>query len=264
MLSDAALATGLSAEADKLVAALQAWDFECPTGFDNSDPQNPVPSADAAIAASSKGWAAFHVLWPRLRQLTFADDLEAANVSFFLRHQPMALAFLRPAALSKTYWDDLATVPVETREQIVALALESAATFISDTLGTDADKWRWGALHQVDLPADLFGSAGIDEFNAGPFMNDGALSTVDVASPLDDQADDYHHIHGASIRLTCEAQETGVSCNYELPGSQRHHRGDGFYNSLLQDWLGHQTTALPFSINSVIPISVDTIDVQSP
>ena len=45
LLSDAALATGLSAEADKLVAALQAWDFECPTGFDNSDPQNPVPSA---------------------------------------------------------------------------------------------------------------------------------------------------------------------------------------------------------------------------
>ncbi len=254
---------GVSGEAAALIAALEGWDFFCPTGFTNSDPENAVASTDSAILASAKGCAAFHVVWPRLRKLTFGDELTAAGANFYLGSSPMAVAFLRPDALSQTYWDDVSTDAVtETRAQIVLQAVEEAGLFLVGKLGADSSAWLWGALHSLYLPADLFDGAGVEEFSEGPFMHDGALSTVDVAAPRNDLRDNYWHSHGASNRLACEASEAGVSCTYQLPGGQRHHRGDAFYRSLLERWLSHEPTPLPFSIAELIGSATETVLVE--
>lgn len=263
VVSDANTAAGLSTEAMTLLTMLQEWDFFCPTGYDDDDVSAPVPSTDAAIVASARGCAAFHVLWPRLRMLTFGDELRAAGADFPIRDQPMAIAFLRPGDLRQTYWDDVSTQAiVETRADIVAAALEQAGAYLTGELGADPDAWRWGALHTVYMPADLFDQAGVTEFSNGPFMHDGGLATVDVASPRNDLRDDYGHSHGASIRLTCEV-DSDVACHYQLPGGQRHHRADPFYNSLLERWLSHTSVPLPFSIREVIGASVDSVKVNA-
>ncbi len=253
----------LSASASKVRDALQAWDFFCPTGFDNSDPSAPEKSSEASVTAASQGCAAFHVFWAHLRTLTFSDEMAAASGNFPLKHSALALAILRPEALSQSYWDDVATTDVEEdRGAIMTAAIEATALELVDTLGEDADSWRWGALHSVYLPADLFDAAGFTEYSYGPFMHDGGLATVDVAAPRNDLRGDYDHIHGASIRLNCEIGDKGPSCFYQLPGGQRHHRADVFYDSLLPNWLAHIPLPLPFSVKEIIDQSVDTIEVQ--
>ncbi len=263
LLNDLENEEALSSNARALSDALQGWDFFCPTGFDNHDPENPTKSTDAATIASAKGCAAFHVLWPRLRKHTFGDEISAAGSSLTARSQTMAAAFLRPEILSQSYWDDVSTTEtIELRADIVQASVEEAAQYLSTTLGASSDDWRWGALHTVYSPADLFDAAGVPTFSHGPFMHDGALSTVDVAAPQNDAADEYGHVHGASIRLTCEADSTAIACHYQLPGGQRHHRQDDLYNSLWDGWLSHLSVPLPFSIAEVIDSSIDTIEVK--
>src|SRR5690606_12151442 len=72
-----------------VVDALAAWDYQCPTGLAASDPDAP-PAEDAAELASARGCAAFHVLWPHLRELTFGDELDAADVD----EQPLPSALV--------------------------------------------------------------------------------------------------------------------------------------------------------------------------
>ena len=262
LLADLSAATGLSAGEASLRDILTSWDYTCPSGFENTDSENPVASTDAATVAAAQGCAAFHVMWSRLRTLSFQDELDAAGADLPLRNQAMALAFLRPGDLSQTYWDNVATVPVEGRADIVLQALEQAAAYLAEELGSDANDWRWGALHTLTLRADLFDAAGVDEFNSATFINDGALSTVDVANPIDDTKDDYAQNAGASTRLTCSADTTGVRCFHELPGGQRHHRASNFYLSLLEKWLTNTPSALGFSISDARGNATESVLVQ--
>lgn len=262
LLADLADAT-LSADAQSLVAALSAWDFFCPTGYDNNDFSAPVPSTDSAVIASAIGCTAFHVVWPRLKAMTFDDEVSELGSTLTAGDQALGRAFLRPDDLSQNYWDDETTNgPAETRADIVLAAVEDAASFLVKDFGADSDAWRWGALHTVYMPADLFSSAGITSYDHGPFMHDGAKSTIDVAHPDNDRKDDYGHTAGATIRLTCEAKSTGVGCAYELPGGQRHDRQDPLYNSLLEDWLNHTPSPLPFSIDEMKASAIESVLVK--
>ena len=262
LTSDLDNALILSADAAKLRDILKVWDYKCPSGFDNTDPANPVASTDAATIASSQGCAAFHVLWSRLRLATFQDELDDAGAELPLRHQAMALALLRPDDLSQTYWDDVSTVLVETKADIVVAAAEAAATFLVAELGSDESNWRWGALHTLTLRADLFDGAAVPDFNSDAFINDGALSTVDVASPINDIRNNYAHSAGASTRLTCSADASGVACNHELPGGQRHHRSSNFYLSLLEKYLANEPSALGFSIVDARASAAESVRVE--
>ncbi len=262
LTADLDAAVGLSADAITLRDILTSWDFKCPSGFDNTDADSPVPSVDEATTASAQGCAAFHVLWSRLRTATFQDELDAAGAQLPLRHQAMALALLRPETLSQTYWDDVSTVAVETKADTVVAAAESAAAFLVAELGSSPSAWRWGALHTLTLRADLFDAAGVDEFNSDTFINDGALSTVDVAAPINDIDDDYTQAAGASTRLTCSADSSCVSCYHELPGGQRHARSSNFYLSLFEKYLVNEPSALGFSIVDARADAVESVRVE--
>jgi len=112
------------------------------------------------------------------------------------------------------------------------------------------------------MPADLFDASGVRNFAEGPYIHEGAISTVNVASPRNDQRDDYWHEHGASIRLACELGSDGVACTYQLPGGQDHHRDASGYLGLLDRYLSGQPTPLPFSIEALIGSAVETILVE--
>src|SRR5690606_41715899 len=77
-------------------------------GLAASDPDAP-PAEDAAELASARGCAAFHVLWPHLRELTFGDELDAADVDEQPLPSALGFALTAPGELSRTDWDDGAT-----------------------------------------------------------------------------------------------------------------------------------------------------------
>ncbi|MCA9538173.1 MAG: penicillin acylase family protein [Myxococcales bacterium] len=256
----------LSPEAGALVDALRAWDLSCPTGLDGIAMD--APPASGTEAAASIGCTAFHVLLPRLRRAAFADDYaEAAtggDPSRYAGNERLVRALVMPDTFTAgdVYWDDINTPAVETREEGIQAAVQSAAAWLAGELGADPDGWRWGRLHTQTLRADLFDAAGLATYNNGPFPRRGGWHTVDVSNATNDSEDDYGTRGGPSTRLVCAGEASGVRCTVELPGGQRHFRDSPHYDDLLQRWLRNQPTALPFSTEEVAAAAVEEVTVR--
>lgn len=249
----------LSDPAQQVVNALAAWDFECTTGLDGTDPEE-SPKSPTGVA-SSVGCAAFHVLWPRLVRLTLLDEADpdvnlAPNPSAFVR------LLLSPGdlAYAGSYWDDRRTDEAEeTKADQIAAALDSAGRWLAAQLGPDSDDWRWGRIHTLTLRADLFSAAGVNLYDSPAFANDGGLYTVDAAHPTRMFADGYGHESGPSMRFACAASGERVECTIDLPGGQRHHQDSPNYSDLLEKHLQNAPTPFPFTVAEVTAVTVETV-----
>jgi penicillin amidase len=246
----------LSPDGMLVLSALQAWDFECPTGLSDIDPMS-AKDADAGRAASSIGCAAFHVLWSRLIGLTFNDEL--AGLGITPRVSAMVFAISAPSALIGSYWDDVSTAgSVETMGDVVAAALDEAGAFLSTNVGPAADDWRWGRIHTVTLSADIFPP------DSDTYANDGGLYTVDVANPNGMFNGNFTHGSGASMRLSCEADAAdGVRCTIELPGGQRHFADSPHFTDLFLKWLVNDPSPIHFAATDVAAASVETLTIRA-
>jgi penicillin amidase len=253
-----------------VIAALDGWgdrasNFSCPTGMDGIDAETATPTADADAAAASIGCTAFHVLWGQVRLATFADEVNEGVR--FASPQTMVRLLLRPDGLNlgASYWDDVTTEGEETRADTVGTALSATAEWLVDELGETSDGWRWGIIHTLTLRAELFDSFGIGSFNSGPWVNDGGLYTVDVASPRNTLSGNFSHSSGASTRFVCRAPVGGtVSCQVQLPGGQRHFRDSDNYEDLLMDWLVNEPSDLLFDITAAAESAASTIVFTAP
>ena len=244
-------------------AALASWDFTCPSGLDGVDPENANPVDDDDVSAASTGCMVFHAVLPRIRRGAFGDELFAAGVgegTAVPGYRPLYNLLLRPVdmATGEAWWDDVSTEDaVETRSDIIAEAMRGAGTWLSAQYGDDSDAWRWGREHTVTLRAPLFSDAGVEDYDHGPFVNDGGFYTVDVANPSATNSDGYFHRSGPSMRFACEAPaDTPVRCTIQLPGGQRHFRDSPHYDDLLQKWLANEPVPLRADVSGVDPTLV--------
>ncbi len=251
----------LDGDAQAALDALAAWDFECPTGLAGIEPDAP---ADGPTAASARGCLAFHVVYGRLRQLTFADELAELAPEENLTARPAARHshMTEPAALNPDDWPEVCTLGLESEQDIVVAALGEAGAFLRKQLGEDPANWLWGRLHTVTLRADLFNDIGVTTYNSGTYANDGGAFTVDVAHPASEINHNYVQNSGPSMRFACQTGADGVDCTIELPGGQRHDRSSGYYNSMLPDWLTNQPTPLLFDIAEVQALGGESLQVN--
>jgi hypothetical protein len=103
--------------------------------------------------------------------------------------------------------------------------LAQAAIFGSST-PTD---WRWGKLHRVLFPSPL-SLAGVTIFDEGPYANDGALYTVDVAgfdwAQDGSQPGTGSFVQGAgpNLRFAAELADGNVRWRAVIPGGQVDHQ----------------------------------------
>ena len=126
---------------------------------------------------------------------------------------------------------------------------DEAADWLTENIGPDSSGWLWGRVHTITLRADLLDTAGVTDFNNGPYANDGGNYTVDVARP---SSHDMTHRSGASMRFTCEVSPSGgPACTIQLPGGQRHFPGDPFYENLFHRWLQNDPVPLGFDLEGV-------------
>jgi penicillin G amidase len=234
--------------------ALSAWDFECPTGLNATNP-NSGKDNDPVIAASSIGCTVFHAVWPRLKTRTFEDDLDRYAADL-IPVTDSALVFALTGVLEGNYWDDVATAgAVETEAEILAAVLDDAGDYLSTELGADSDDWRWGRIHTVTLTPPIFPPS------SGTFANDGGLHTVDVAHPSD--GENFSHRGGPSMRFACDADVAdGVRCTMELPGGQRHFADDPHFDDLLARWLVNDPFPLHFVAADVAAASLENLTVR--
>ena len=241
----------LDAASAEVVQVLDDWDFECPTGLlgAGEDAQN---DPDAAISASSAGCLAFHVLLGELIMQTFNDEREEANATRGGNVGAFTRLLLSPESMQigAAWWDDVSTNETETSLDIMANSVAATAAWLNDEFDSQ-DDWRWGREHTVTLRADLFDAFRVENYNHGPFANDGGYGTVDVASPRSMGDKNFTHTSGASTRFVCEAAPgEDVACTVQLPGGNRHFRDSPNYDDLLQLWLANVPSVLQFDIGA--------------
>ncbi|MBW2527478.1 MAG: penicillin acylase family protein [Deltaproteobacteria bacterium] len=241
----------LSTEAARVRTALEAWQHTCPTGLDGTTPDSPK-NDDATQAQESIGCTAFHTLLYTILDQMLDDEEEEAEVTFFFRSRLNLLItdLTEPSVLASagSYWDDLSTGAVETRLDILTASIEAAGTLL-DGRSSDPDDWRWGSIHTVTLES-LVSPFGIPTFDEGPFANDGALSTVDVASPRGAPAT-MSQTHGATIRTVIEATPSGMQMKFQTAGGTSQDPESPFYLQLFERYLRNQPVDFPFGPGAV-------------
>ena len=117
--------------------------------------------------------AFYNLFWKRLMADTFHDQLSPdlypngdtywEDVIYFLLKDPQ-----------NAWWDDRSTADkVETRDDILAKALQEAYSDGLSKLGKDFSAWKWGDLHTITFRNATLGKSGIslieNIFNRGPY-----------------------------------------------------------------------------------------------
>ncbi|TFH35798.1 MAG: penicillin acylase family protein, partial [Anaerolineales bacterium] len=111
----------------------------------------------------------------------YGDELGEQLLARSRSDLQIALNNILPTPDSK-WFDDIYTEEVETREQIVLLALEDTVEELTETLGKNIDQWTWGKLHTATFENQSLGQSGIGFIewllNRGPVAVDGSAGAV--------------------------------------------------------------------------------------
>jgi penicillin amidase len=246
--------TMLTPEGQRVVAALEDWNFTCPTGLEGTDADMSPLTEDQTERLEASGCMAFHTVLEEIRfrmeENENAGGGRGPSIAVFY-------SILDPSQLNvenkEIYWDNPGTTEVvETKFDVMREAFDSTGNFLIDAFGTtDQTQWAWGRLHDLLLSHDLsaFGIFRYDNPVPGGtrHANDGGLYTVDVAYP---GPGDFTQRWGASTRLVCEVfPETGPSCSLDLPGGQSSDIDSPNYADLLPFYLRNEAMPLVFDID---------------
>lgn len=80
---------------------------------------------------------------------------------------------------SSSWFDDIRTPAIETKDEILRKSLYDALDELQTKFGSDTKLWRWGSLHTVTFSHPFGSRKPLDKvFNIGPFPVQGAASTI--------------------------------------------------------------------------------------
>lgn len=253
--------TTLTPAAQRVVNALSVWDYTCPTGLDGDNAEMSPLVVDAAQLTAASGCAAFHVALEELENFIANDEASPGFPNFVTYFSIVDSSRL---AAGDVYWDNVNTSAVESKYEVLAIALDTAGQFLETTLGADEGRWAWGRLHRLSLQSDLAGLSNLFAvFNnpppgEPPFALDGGLYTIDVANP----GDDFRVTAGASMRFCCEGTTPNVSCTIQLPGGQSSDVMSQNYDDLLDLWLDNEPIDMAFDIGLAAEDAIETVVFQ--
>jgi len=191
---------------------------------------------DGRAVRDSAGAALFESLRIHLIDCTFADELGEQLLIRTRGSLVVALANIMPNPNSH-WFDDIATPEVESRDEILLKALESAIEELTETLGRTMSNWRWGDLHTATFRNQSLGQSGIWPieaiFNRGPVPVDGAYATVNNTGYS--MNNPYDVISGPSFRQIVDLGDLGRSVSMHTTG-QSGHPFHAHYDDMIDPW----------------------------
>jgi penicillin amidase len=215
-------------------AMLSTWDFQ--------------QGADSAPAAL------YNAFWRHLMLRTF-DELPAdRRPTGDDRWWEVMRALL--ADPHSAWWDDKSTSTVETRDDILTVAMADAVGELTTRLGSDPAKWHWGDLHQLGLINQTFGESGIGPiewlFNRGPEGVSGGPSIVNATgwSAADDTDQPYQVTAVPSMRMIVDLSNLDASRWVQLTGNSGHAFA-ATYDDQFDLWRTGQNLPMPWERSSI-------------
>ncbi len=225
-------------ELETTLAVLDGWDY-----------RNEASSAPAAL---------FNAVWRHLILRTFGDDLPEG----WLPGDEAAFAIVtnlvdRPG---DPWWDDLRTPPIETRDEILRLAVADGVEEVQARLGKNADRWTWGALHGATFRNESLGESGILPiealFNRGPYPTGGGASIVDATGWS--YEDGYQVEWVPSERMVLDLSDWDAAKAIHTTG-QSGHTFDPHYVDMAARWAEVEYLPLPWTREAVEAQTVENL-----
>ena len=208
--------------------------------------------------AGSAGAAAYAATWRRLLALTY-DELpeghEAVGGSRFVEAMRLLMESPRDA-----WWDHGGTAGRETRDDILHRALEEAHAELTQLLGDQPRRWRWGDIHTGVFNNSSLGESGISVieaiFNRRSQDVSGGSGAVNATYWL---APDGYHVQGApSFRMVIDLAAPDSAVSIHAPG-QSGHAFHPHYDDLLAPWAAGEMHPLPWDRETVESLSESTL-----
>jgi len=202
---------------------------------------------DLRQGEDSAGAAYFNAVWRNVLRLAFHDELPRKEwpTGGSRWYQVVSGLLDEP---DSDWWDDQGTAATETRDDVVAAAMQAAWTGLQDRLGDDPADWRWGELHALPLESQTFGQSGIAPIewlvNHGDVEVGGGESTVDATG--------WSANHGfktdwvPSMRMVVDLSDLDASRWVNLTGASGHAWHE-HYTDQVSLWRRGRTTPWPFS-----------------
>jgi penicillin amidase len=127
----------------------------------------------------------FEAMRVHLVTRTFGDELGEQLLDRSRSDLLIALNNILPITDSE-WFDDIFTEEVETRDQIILLALEDTVEELTEKLGKNINDWNWGSLHTATFENQSLGQSGIGLIewllNRGPVAVDGSSGAPNATS----------------------------------------------------------------------------------
>ncbi len=194
--------------------------------------------------------AYFSAVWSTLLELTFWDDLpESQWPDGGSRWLAVVEDLLDDP--SNAWWDDRRTVNVvETRDEILSRALESARLRLTVDQGKNADEWRWGSVHVAAPQHPVLGGRDVPEpvrrlMNPSPQSVSGGSSIVN-ATAWDASTGSFAVTAAPVIRMVVDLGDLDASTWVTMTGTSGH-PGSVHYANQLGAWADGESFAWPFS-----------------
>ena len=128
------------------------------------------------------------------------------------------------ATPASPWWDDKSTKKIESMTDILNAAITDAVAELTDRLGADPVKWRWGDLHTLTLTNETFGQSGIAPiewlFNRGPVKVSGGGGLVNATNWTAEQGYEVNFV--PSMRMIVDLSNLDGSRWVQLTGESGH------------------------------------------
>ena len=251
--------------ADSLSAAL----VKIPLASDSftREAQDLLRAGTSATPASGEGSAAaayLNAVWQALTELTFDDDLPSGMRADGGARWRAAFAQMLEDPKS-TWWDNKRTLTVvESRDEILRLALVQAREELTRKLGKDPATWEWGQLHQMTLKHAILGgdtTPGIVQWmvNNGPYAVSGGGAIVNATSW--DAGTGFGVVAAPSMRMVVDLANLDGSTWISLSGVSGHPFND-HYADQTQDWVEGRQRPWRYSENAIREAGVDELTLK--
>jgi penicillin amidase len=219
---------------------------------------------DYSQAPDSAAAAYFNAVWRSLLRLTFHDELpESQWPAGGGRWFAVMEALL--ATPDDPYWDDVETVPVETRDEILRTAAREARDEMTSLQGKDPAKWTWGRMHALTLTENTVGESGIGLvealFNRGPVEVGGGSAIVQANGWL--APDGYEPNWAPSMRMVIDLDDLDASRWIDLTGVSGHPYHE-HYGDQIDLWRSGQSLPMRSSEQTIREAGVNTLLLAPP
>jgi penicillin amidase len=162
---------------------------------------------------------------------------------------------------SSRWWDDAATDDVvETRDDVLRLAMREARDELTRLQSRRAARWTWGHQHTLDLENQTLGvsDVGLVErlLNRGGWEVGGSAGVVDATGW--DVREGYEVTTAPSMRMVVSLADLDESTWINLTGASGH-AFSAHYTDQTDLWAAGRTRLWPFSAEAVEEAAEDTL-----